>query len=84
MLKHSGYQRTGIETITTEMFGDAKITDALTKEVMIVSYDYASHEPRLFSKFTASNYKLYDILIRDAAQASSAAPIYFDPKVIGN
>lgn len=84
-LKHSGYSRTGIDTITTEMFGTAKITDSLTTEVMIISYDYASHEPRLFTKFSAENYdRLYDIMLKDAAQASSAAPVYFDPKIIGD
>ena len=42
---HSGYDRSGIESITLEMFGYTKISDALTDEIVIVSYDYNNHEP---------------------------------------
>ena len=82
-ITHSLYNREGIQEITLEMFGYIPLTDALTEEVMIVSYDYNNHEPHIFSKFTALNYgEDYDVLIKDAAEASSAAPFYFDPKVI--
>lgn len=83
-VRHSGYDRTGIEKITTEMFGVVKVKDAITPEVMIVAYEYNSHEPRIFSKYTANQSEVYDVSIKDAAEASSAAPIYFDPKVIGD
>jgi hypothetical protein len=35
------------------MFGNVRIEDALTREVNIVSYEYNSHQPRIFSKFSA-------------------------------
>lgn len=83
---HSSYDRRGIEQICDEIFGnDTNIKDALTEEVMIVAYEYNTHEPRLFTKFTANiDPELYNVTITDAAQASSSAPTYFDPKVIGN
>jgi hypothetical protein len=36
----SHYTRSGIESICDEMFGDTLILDALTPEIMIVSYEY--------------------------------------------
>jgi hypothetical protein len=84
-LTKSNYDRSGIESICEDMFGEVKVTDALTKEVNIIAYEYNSHEPRIFSKKTAKlNSAIYDVSIADASEASSAAPIYFDPKVIGD
>lgn len=85
------YDRQGIEKIADWKFGDVRFSnetylhDALTEEVVIVSYDYNSHQPRIFSKFASHrNNGTYNVSITDASEASSAAPIYFDPKVIGN
>lgn len=65
------------------MFGEVQIEDAL-KEVFLVSYDYKSQEPRMFSKFAKKNGgPQFNLLIKDAAQASAAAPTFFDPKVVG-
>jgi patatin-like phospholipase/acyl hydrolase len=83
-LSHSEYDRTGIQQVVYEYFGDeTNINEALTKEVVIVSYEWNSHEPRIFSKYTANlDPPTYNVSITNAAQASSSAPIYFDPKVI--
>ncbi len=84
-LTKSSYDRSGIEKICDEMFGDVMLKDALTKEVNIVSYEYNKQQPRIFSKFTSQrDANTFDVSISDASEASSAAPIYFDPKVIGN
>ena len=40
-LTNSLYDRTGLEKVTTEQFGNAKIADVLTEDVMIVTYDFA-------------------------------------------
>ena len=37
---NSLYDRTGLEKVSTEQFGDARILDVLTEDVMIVSYDF--------------------------------------------
>ena len=36
----SKYNRSGIERICNEMFGNVKVNDILTDEVLIVSYEY--------------------------------------------
>jgi patatin-like phospholipase/acyl hydrolase len=84
-LTKSSYDRSGIESICEEMFGKVRIQDALTKEVNIIAYEYNSHQPRVFSKFSA-HYSSgnYSVGLANASEASSAAPIYFDPKVIGD
>lgn len=82
-LTHSHYDRNGIEKVCNEMFGDTSIMDALTEEVMIVSYDYNNRTPRIFTKYGAyNNPELYLTSLSNASQASSAAPTYFDPKVL--
>ena len=63
-LSKSNYDRKGIEKICAEMFGNVKIIDAITKEVNIVAYDYNSHEPRIFSKYSASKQpSKYEVLL---------------------
>ena len=65
-----------------ELFGDMMVKDALV-ETCIVSYDYTEQEVRAFSKFLTELYPAkFDISMYDAAGATSAAPIYFDPKII--
>jgi len=53
--------------------------------LLIVAYDYNSQEPRFFSKyFSRENPGIYDVPLDEATGASSAAPIYFDPKTHQN
>lgn len=68
--------------MTTEQFGNVKIDEILTEEIMIVTYDFKNHIPVIFTKYEAKRNPKMNVFIRDAAQASSAAPIYFDPKSI--
>jgi patatin-like phospholipase/acyl hydrolase len=81
-LTNSFYDRTGLEQVTKDLFGTFKITDTLTDEIMIVTYDMLNHVPVIFTKDAARKNETMNVYIRDAAQASSAAPIYFDPKSI--
>ncbi len=37
---NSLYDRTGLEKVTTEQFGDVRISDVLTEDVLIVTYDF--------------------------------------------
>jgi patatin-like phospholipase/acyl hydrolase len=83
-LTNSLYDRTGLEKVTTEQFGDVRIADVLTEDVMIVTYDFIGQKPVIFTKYAAKRDPIMNQYIRDAAQASSAAPIYFDPKSIPN
>jgi hypothetical protein len=84
-LTHSSYDRKGIESICERMFGNVNIDDALTDEVMIVSFEYNSHTPRLFTKwFAKQDNATFNVSLAQASEASSAAPMYFDPKTIGS
>jgi patatin-like phospholipase/acyl hydrolase len=84
-LTHSSYDRSGIESLTEKLMGKVKVVDALTEEVAIIAFDYNSHQPRVFSKFAARHRPdLYDVAISDASEASAAAPVYFDPKILGD
>lgn len=54
----------------------------MSKEVLIVSYEYNSQQPRLYSKYFAKeDPNIYDVLVGNATAASSSAPTFFDPKV---
>lgn len=84
-LNHSLYNRKGLEGVTIDKFGEARISDVLTDDIMIVAYDFRNHTPVIFTKYAATEKATkakMNVMIRDAAQASSAAPIYFDPKSI--
>jgi uncharacterized protein len=64
------------------VFHQTKITETV-KEVCIISYEYISQTPRLYSQYFAGKYPgIYDVLMYDAGGATSAAPIYFDPKIL--
>lgn len=52
-LTNSLYDRTGLEYVTTIHFGDAKINDILTEEIMIVTYDFRNHTPVIFTREAA-------------------------------
>lgn len=66
-LTNSLYDRTGLEKVTTEQFGDARISDVLTEEVMIVTYDFKGQKPVIFTKYAAKRDPLMNQYIRDAA-----------------
>lgn len=68
-LFHSKYDRKGIESLCLEFFGnDTYIEEALTKEMMIVAFEYNSHEPRLFTKYNSRHEPdVYNVTITDAS-----------------
>lgn len=50
-------------------------------EFLIAAYEFNSAQPRYYSKFLRKKLTgFYDVYLREAAAASSSAPIYFDPK----
>lgn len=65
-----------------DMLGDYNIKEALTKELLIVAYDYNGQQPRFYSKwFSKHEPEYYDVPIGSATGASSAAPGFFRPKI---
>ncbi len=64
-----------------ELVGKKKIREVLSDEILLISYEYNTQQPRFYSKyFTDQDKGTYDVLVSDATGASSAAPIYFQPK----
>lgn len=59
-LFYSKYDRAGIERVCKEYFENPtnksdswRVKDALTEEIMIVSYEYNQREPRIYTKYSA-------------------------------
>jgi len=52
-LSNSLYDRTGLQTVANEKFGTTKISEVLTDEIMIVTYDFRNHKPVIFTKHAA-------------------------------
>ena len=55
----ANYNRSGIESICKDKFGDTNIMDALTDEVVIVSFEFNTHTPFLFTKYNAERLPTY-------------------------
>jgi patatin-like phospholipase/acyl hydrolase len=69
----------------SDMFGQYRIEDALTDEVMAIAYSFNAQQPRFYTKFNSvNNPKIYNLTMADAVGASSSLPIYFEPKVLVN
>lgn len=77
---NSLYNREAIESLMRDMIGRRNITEIITDELMVVTYEYNSHSPRLYTKFFAEHYPtLGQITFSNATGGSSAAPGYFTP-----
>lgn len=72
------YSPEGIEEAFTLYFGDHMLSEALT-DVVVTSYDLQTKGPVLFRSREAKLNPDDDLLMRDAARATSAAPTYFPP-----
>jgi hypothetical protein len=53
-LKHSLYDRRGLAGVTETKFGETRMNEVLTDEVMIVAYDFRNHVPVIFTKYAAT------------------------------
>ncbi len=79
-----------IEGVLEEYFGDAVLSQALTR-VLIPTYEIELRSAFFFKSHKATGERLaedekkedYDFLMRDVARAASAAPTYFEPELIG-
>jgi len=68
------YSADGLERALAEYLDDARLPDALI-DVLVTSYDTAGREPVLLRRAD-------DLLARDAARATAAAPTYFEPHAL--
>lgn len=82
-LSNSLYDRDSIEAVLSELAGDSKVSEATTHEIMLVSYNFNTQQPHLYSKYYAKiNPGYMDVTMAKAAGGTSAAPIYFEPQNI--
>jgi patatin-like phospholipase/acyl hydrolase len=74
------YPSDGLEAVLLEYFGEARLKDALT-EVLITSYEIERRVPFFFKSRRARDPATpdYDFPMRQVAQATAAAPTYFEP-----
>jgi hypothetical protein len=69
------YPHDGLEKVMREYFQDARYCDANTR-LLVTSYDLLERQPVFFKSWQA---RWGDVLMRDIARATSAAPTYFEP-----
>jgi patatin-like phospholipase/acyl hydrolase len=84
----NNYDAVHIERLMLEKFGETRLTDALTN-TLITTYDINSGRPYYFSSRIATQLieggdTSENILMRDIARSTSAAPTFFAPKIISN
>ena len=72
------YSPEGIEEAFELYFGEHMLSEALV-DVIVTSYDLQTKSPVLFRSRDAKLDRENDLLMRDAARATSAAPTYFPP-----
>jgi len=79
------YDRHKLDLLMKDRLSAAKFDNILTDEILIVSYDYNSQQPRFYSKFYKNWYPyIYDVTLDIATASSSAAPTYFKPRFSKN
>lgn len=78
---NSLYDRKAIEGLMNKMIGRRNISQSLSDELMITSYEYNSQDSRLYSKYLArQDPDVFDLRMSLAAGSSSAAPGFFEPQ----
>jgi len=77
------YPADGLEAALSKYFGDARLRDALTP-VLVTAYELERRKPFFFRSRRAAADPIYDFPMREAARATSAAPTYFEPRLLVN
>lgn len=77
------YDRTNLDKILQNKFGDATLREALVP-TYILSYCLEPGEGRIFSSIMARKKERNDFFMRDIASSTSAAPTYFAPFILSN
>jgi hypothetical protein len=81
---HSLYDNTYLVEILTLVFGDKKLGD-ISKPLILPATDIGCGGVHVFKSQYSKNFtRDKGVLLRDAVVASCSAPIYFDPKRVGD
>ena len=68
----------GLESVLKEVLGGTKLSD-VRSELAVTTFDRLTSLPVVLSSRDARKNPAYDLLLREAARATSAAPTFFPP-----
>lgn len=77
------YSPAPLEKLAQNFFGNHRLSESLS-DVIVSTYDAATQTPYFFSTFDAKENPMLDPLTRDVVRATSAAPTFFPPKIMGD
>jgi patatin-like phospholipase/acyl hydrolase len=77
------YDDDGLEEALGRYLGDARLRDAAT-DILIPAYDTERRRPEFFKSARAREDPSRDFPLRAVARATSSAPTYFEPALIGD
>ena len=77
-LRIAKYPPSGIEGVLQDYFGETRLKEALT-EVLVTAYDIEQRDAFFYRRRRARENGRFDVPMRVAARATSAAPTYFEP-----
>jgi patatin-like phospholipase/acyl hydrolase len=80
-LRAAKYSAEGIEGVLAQYFGETRLRDALV-EVLVTAYDLEQRDAFFYRRRKAREDARYDVPMRVAARATSAAPTYFEPALV--
>ncbi len=77
------YDDDGLEDALGRYLGEARLRDTVT-DVLIPSYDTERRRPEFFKSARAREDPSRDFALRAVARATSSAPTYFEPALLGD
>ncbi|WP_243301020.1 patatin-like phospholipase family protein [Geothrix oryzisoli] len=80
-LRAAKYPSDGVEGVLAQYFGEARLKEALV-EVLVTAYDLEKRDAFFYRRRRARADARYDVPMRVAARATSAAPTYFEPTLV--
>lgn len=80
-LRVAKYPPSGIEGVLADYFGETRLKEALT-EVLVTAYDIEQRDAFFYRRRKAREDSRFDVPMRVAARATSAAPTYFEPALV--
>ena len=75
------YDHKPLEQVLQDYLGSATLADCI-KPIVVTSYDIESRSPVFFKTSHAQSHATCNFLLTDVVRATSAAPTYFEPKMI--
>lgn len=77
------YSSDGINQVAETLFGDQKLSEAVTN-IVVPSFEPVRYKPLIFNSHSAKQSNSKNFYMRDVAVATSSAPTYFEPKRLQN